>query len=134
MHTLEVSYPQNIESLFAKIIETASLPKGVCRDDIFAIELSFAEAVSNALIHGNLRSPQKKVRIEFGYNDGVFEMIITDQGEGFNKSNIPDPTDQQNLAKDTGRGLLLMENYMDKVEYNKKGNQIRMSKKINTIS
>ncbi|MFI4912286.1 MAG: ATP-binding protein [Sedimentisphaeraceae bacterium JB056] len=128
MHTIEVTYPQNVQCLFQKIIDDIAL--NISDDDLFAIELSFVEAVNNAMIHGNGRSKKKKVKIDYGINDDSIEITITDQGEGFNSQTLPDPTDNCNLTKDSGRGLLLMEHYMDYVNYNKKGNQVKMRKKV----
>ena len=133
MHTLEVSYPQNVQELFEKVVETAGLPK-LNADERFAMEISFVEAVNNAMIHGNKRSADKNVRIDFSYEDGIFELTITDQGAGFSFNDVPNPVEDNNLTKEGGRGVLLMDNYMDKVEYNAKGNQVRMMKKIEPCS
>ncbi len=128
-HTISITYPQDFESLFRKIIETSAMPPAN-PDDLFAIELSLGEAVSNALIHGNQRSPEKHVTIEYGFHDGVFDVTITDEGHGFNSADVPDPVNDDNLTKDHGRGVMLMEHYMDKVHFNKRGNQVRMLKRI----
>ncbi len=133
MHTFEVSYPQNVQELFEKVVETAGLPK-LMPDERFAMEISFVEAVNNAMIHGNKRSSDKRVRIDFSYEDDIFELIITDEGDGFSFEDVPNPVEDNNLTKEGGRGVLLMDNYMDKVEYNAKGNQVRMMKKIKACS
>ncbi len=128
-YTILISYPDDFETLFRKIIETSKMPP-ISSDDMFALELAVGEAVSNALIHGNQRSAEKQVKIEYGYNEGVFDITITDQGAGFCVGDIPDPILDDNLTKDHGRGVMLMEHYMDKVAFNKKGNQVRMQKRI----
>jgi len=106
----------------------------ISSDDMFAIELALGEAVSNALIHGNKKSPDKPVNIEYGYNDGVFDITITDMGDGFRINDVADPVQDDNLTKDHGRGVMLMEHYMDEVHFNKKGNQVRMVKRITPIN
>jgi serine/threonine-protein kinase RsbW len=132
MNTIEVSYPQNVERLFETVLRKARLTK-LNDDDRFALEISFVEAVNNALIHGNGKSSEKNVRIDYGFDGSVFELVITDQGDGFNAKQLPDPTENSNITKDSGRGVLLMHHYMDEVKYNKKGNQIKLKKKIAAV-
>ena len=129
-HTIEVSYPHNLENLFQKVIKLAGLPE-LDNDDKFALELSFVEAVNNALIHGNGKSKEKKVRLDFSFEDSVFKLTITDQGQGFDATRLPDPTTSDNIDKDSGRGVLLIRHYMDYVCYNEKGNSLTISKRIN---
>ena len=57
------------------------------------------------------------------------KFIIRDQGPGFDVASIPDPTDPENLAKVSGRGLLLINAFMDEVRHNKQGNEITMIKR-----
>ena len=42
---------------------------------------------------------------------------------------VPDPTDPENLERPCGRGLLLMQTFMDEVRYNPKGNSVTMTKR-----
>ena len=52
--------------------------------------------------------------------------VIRDEGEGFDPELLPDPTDPANLERVCGRGLLLIQTFMDHVEHNERGNQITM--------
>jgi anti-sigma regulatory factor (Ser/Thr protein kinase) len=54
---------------------------------------------------------------------------IRDEGQGFDPASLPDPTDPANLERISGRGLLLIQTFMDKVEHNESGNQITMTKR-----
>ena len=54
---------------------------------------------------------------------------MEDEGEGFNVQDIPDPCDPANLFKSSGRGVLLIYNIMDEVEYNAQGNRVKMVKR-----
>ena len=54
---------------------------------------------------------------------------MEDEGEGFNIQDIPDPCDPANLFKSSGRGVLLIYNIMDEVEYNAQGNRVKMVKR-----
>ena len=55
---------------------------------------------------------------------------IEDQGSGFNFREVPDPTTAENILNPRGRGIYIMKNYMDDVEYNNKGTKIRLTKKF----
>ena len=82
----------------------------------------------NAIKHGNQRDVSKKVEVRGTVSKSQFEIRVKDEGKGFVRSEVPDPTDEGNLEKTSGRGLMLMEFYMSEVNYNDTGNQIRMLK------
>jgi serine/threonine-protein kinase RsbW len=96
------------------------------QEDIFAIHLALEEALINAVKHGNKMDPNKEVKIDYLVSSDKVEISMTDQGNGFNPEAVPDPRLGENLYKNEGRGLLLMQSYMDVVEYNKLGNRVRM--------
>jgi serine/threonine-protein kinase RsbW len=87
------------------------------------------EAFVNAVKHGNKNDPSKLVRVgaELSPNEACF--TIEDEGEGFDVQAIPDPCDPANLFKSSGRGVLLIYNIMDEVEYNAQGNRVKMVKR-----
>ena len=96
--------------------------------DVFSIHLALEEALMNAIKHGNQRDVSKKVEVRGTVSKSQFEIRVKDEGKGFVRSEVPDPTDEGNLEKTSGRGLMLMEFYMSEVNYNDTGNQIRMLK------
>ena len=121
------------------ITSTASAITGVCKwvlsnlesnnftqMDIFAVHLSLEEAFINAVKHGNKMDPTKEVRIDYSVSADKVEVSMTDEGLGFDPSAVPDPRCGENVYKTEGRGLLLMNAYMDEVEYNETGNSVRM--------
>jgi len=87
------------------------------------------EAFVNAVKHGNKNDPTKLVRVgaELSPKEACF--TIEDEGEGFDVQTIPDPRDPANLFKSSGRGVLLIYNIMDEVEYNAQGNRVKMVKR-----
>ncbi|MHC5060741.1 MAG: ATP-binding protein [Planctomycetota bacterium] len=97
-------------------------------DDIFAIHLALEEALLNAMCHGNKKDAAKQITVEYLITPAKFDISVTDQGTGFNPGQVPDPRNDENLYKSSGRGLLLMRSYMDAVEHNKAGNCIHMIK------
>lgn len=94
----------------------------------FAIKLALEEAMINAIKHGNKFDANKQVHVQATISDASAEIIIEDQGKGFNREVVPDPTLEENIEKCSGRGILLMEAYMNTVEYSKKGRRLRMVK------
>jgi len=95
-------------------------------EDIFAIHLALEEALINAIKHGNKMDPRKEVKIDYLVSADKVEISMTDEGKGFNPETVPDPRLGENLYKNDGRGMLLMQSYMDLVEYNKSGNSVHM--------
>lgn len=97
-------------------------------DEIFAIHLAVEEATTNAIKHGNGKNPEKKITIEYHVSPDRFDICVTDEGEGFDSTQLPDPREGENLYKLFGRGVFLIQSFMDTVEFNEKGNSIRMVK------
>jgi serine/threonine-protein kinase RsbW len=95
----------------------------------FAIKLALEEALINAIKHGNKLDAKKNVHIEAHVGPHVTEIMIEDEGPGFDRSSVPDPTLEENLDKCSGRGILLMEAYMNRVEWSRGGRRVHMVKK-----
>jgi serine/threonine-protein kinase RsbW len=121
------SLPAACENVYKKMLAELET-KSFSRDDIFAIHLAVEEAFINAALHGNDFDSDKKIKIEYSIAGDKIEVWVTDQGDGFDVSLIPDPRDEENRLKSHGRGLLLMRSYMDVVDFNKKGNCVHMVK------
>jgi len=96
--------------------------------EIFSVRLALEEALVNAIKHGNQMDRTKKVRISYRLLSGRLDVRITDEGPGFDPSDVPDPTAIENLERPCGRGLMLMRHYMTEVDYVGCGNTVTMSK------
>ncbi len=101
---------------------------GFSTDNTFAIRIALEEALVNAIKHGNRHDPGKKIRVEARVTKKRAEITIEDEGPGFNRSRIPDPTLEENLHKCSGRGILLIESYMDGVHWSRGGRRLKMVK------
>ena len=101
---------------------------GFSNDDIFAVHLALEEAFLNAVKHGNKMDPTKKVKIDYSVGLDKIEISLTDEGDGFEPASVADPRYGAGLYKPGGRGLLLMNSYMDMVKFNKKGNSLYMTR------
>lgn len=87
------------------------------------------EAFVNAIKHGNKFDANKIVRISAEVSPTEARFTIEDEGEGFDINSIPDPCNPENLFKTSGRGVLIIHNIMDEVQYNERGNRLTMIKK-----
>jgi CheY-like chemotaxis protein/anti-sigma regulatory factor (Ser/Thr protein kinase) len=123
---------------------------------LILVGVALHEALTNAILHGNLelsselRETDEKqyyrlaaerraqgpyadrrvgVKMSVSRQDAVF--VVGDEGPGFDPATLPDPTDPANLGRVSGRGLLLIQTFMDRVEHNAKGNEITMVKHCN---
>lgn len=109
-------------------IERALKNHHYAEKEIFAIRLAVEEALVNAIKHGNKLDKTKHVRISYLVRDEHFEIVVDDEGPGFDPGEVPDPTDPENIERCCGRGLMLMKHYMCEVDYNRRGNSVRMRK------
>ncbi len=89
-----------------------------------------SEAVNNAIIHGNERNPAKKVVVTCAHRGNNLVIKVKDEGKGFNPDTVPDPIHEDNLLRETGRGVFLMRQLMEKVSYNANGNEVTMTMKM----
>ncbi len=126
----EVVIPSQYEAGQAVVerIMTLVQPVGFQDRDLFGIRLSVDEAVTNAIKHGNQSHPDKTVRIGFHLDERKVRIEIEDQGPGFRPEDVPDPTAPENLERPNGRGLMLMREFMTRIQYNAKGNVVVLEK------
>ena len=97
-------------------------------DDMYGnIMISVTECISNAIIHGNLSNANKMVHLELRMQANLLECSIEDEGNGFDYTNLPDPTDPENIEKLGGRGIFLMRNLSDEVKFEEKGKKTILS-------
>jgi len=107
-------------------IDEATSTIGISQDNYGKILVSAMEAVNNAIVHGNKSNPEKVVDIEISYNENELNIQVTDEGPGFRPDLVPDPTAPENIEELNGRGIYLMSHLADKIEYNPKGNSVKM--------
>jgi serine/threonine-protein kinase RsbW len=94
-----------------------------------SVELALAEALNNAVVHGNGMDGHKLVQIlcrcELGKGISV---VVKDQGQGFDPNTVPDPTATENIGAAHGRGIWVMKSVMDEVSFERGGTEVRMRK------
>lgn len=115
----------NIRKIEALIDELSSELK-INREAYGKILVATMEAVNNAIIHGNKTDNTKFVSVNFTIQESRLLVTVEDEGKGFNPELIPDPTAPSNIENLHGRGVYLMTNLADNIEFNSSGNQVRM--------
>jgi len=96
----------------------------------FEIEVALTEALANAVEHGCEHDPGKKVEVWLGcdHEHGLL-IVVRDPGPGFDPSQIPSPIEGEQVYREGGRGVYLINRLMDHVEYDRGGTEIRMRKR-----
>jgi serine/threonine-protein kinase RsbW len=113
------------------VVEAARLA-GLNEDQQYEIGMAVRETVVNAVVHGNKQSATKQVRLTVqSENDGL-SVAVEDEGEGLNLSSVANPTDEGNLLRSNGRGLLIIKAYTDEFVVEPRlprGTRVRMVKR-----
>ncbi|HKG48547.1 MAG TPA: ATP-binding protein [Pyrinomonadaceae bacterium] len=102
---------------------------GLIRPERSNLFVALDEAFVNAVKHGNKNDPTKLLKITAELSPTEASFTVEDEGEGFDIREIPNPCDPENLFSTSGRGVLLIYNIMDEVEYNAQGNRVKMVKR-----
>lgn len=90
------------------------------------LRVGVTEALSNAMLYGNRRERDRKVRVQARFTPSQITIRVTDEGAGFDPDHVPDPTTPANRRRPRGRGIFLIRQLMDQVEYNDSGNSVEM--------
>jgi serine/threonine-protein kinase RsbW len=94
------------------------------------ILISLTEAVTNAIVHGNGEEEDKTVKVKSKKEKDCIAVMVTDEGDGFDYRNLPDPTSPENLTKCGGRGVYLMKQLSDNIQFYDNGSTVEMRFKI----
>jgi serine/threonine-protein kinase RsbW len=132
---LDRDYPSSLESV--DVVESdilrAATDAGFGEDEQHGIGMAVRECMVNAVVHGNRYNRNKHVHVNVTRSTSDFTIRITDQGEGFETERVPDPLDDTNILRHSGRGLFLMAAFMDDVTVQKAspcGTEVTLSKKL----
>jgi serine/threonine-protein kinase RsbW len=110
------SDPSLIEGKVSRVLDM--LAANGCSDDLGNVQLALQEALMNAILHGNRSDPEKYVRLYVAVEEGGGILIVVkDSGSGFDPGKVPDPTQGENIYRNGGRGVYLIRQLMDEVQY-----------------
>lgn len=120
----DIKYIRKVSSGILKWLEPRKLDDHV----IFDIRLCVEEMVRNAIVHGNNSDSGLNVLIKYWLEGDRLIIEVEDEGPGFDIDKVPDPTTEENIMKGSGRGVHIARELMDKMEFNDKGNKVRLTK------
>jgi serine/threonine-protein kinase RsbW len=129
MHKLVISSDikniSEVEKLIDKVCEDLNISEDIYGNILIAV----TEAVNNAIIHGNNNDSSLNVTIQVLQDNNKTEIVfsVSDEGVGFNFNNLPDPTAPENIEKPDGRGIFLMKNLSDNVEFFNNGSKVSIT-------
>lgn len=120
------SIPENLR-IVEKFVDDLSADLKLS-DEIYGnLLIATLEAANNAIIHGNKKNPELDVEISFKKDNNQVFLFVSDKGNGFDYTTIPDPTSPENLEKIHGRGVFLMEHLSDELEFLKNGAEVKLT-------
>ncbi|MBV8820883.1 MAG: ATP-binding protein [Acidobacteriaceae bacterium] len=128
--TLLDSSLESVDAAEAAVLDVAGR-MGFDEDDMHAVGMAVRESMVNAVVHGNRYNARKKVHLQVYQANDHMSIIIGDEGEGFDMSQLPDPLAEENLLRQSGRGLLLIQAFVDEFHLGKRnpsGTEVRMVK------
>jgi serine/threonine-protein kinase RsbW len=132
-HTVQQTLDSTLESVDGaeETVLKEAEKLGFDEDDLHRIGMSLRECMVNAVVHGNRYNSRKKVHLDITRTEDRLTVIVGDEGEGFNPEDVPDPLAGENLLRGSGRGVLLMQTFMDEFEISKRepqGTQVKLVK------
>jgi serine/threonine-protein kinase RsbW len=122
----DLSYVIGVNYQISNLLKEFGFP---AQDTRVNIPLACDEAITNAIIHGNRSDAGKKVNIQVYVSPNRFRIRVRDEGEGFDVAHVADPTRGEALLRPSGRGVYLMRNIMDSVEFKEGGRVVELEKK-----
>ncbi len=132
---LDQNFPSTLESVDQADLEIlkAAAAAGFDEDEQHRIGMAARECMVNAVVHGNRYNRNKQVRVSVAKDEDTFTIRVTDQGDGFDMEEVPDPLHDNNLLRHSGRGLFLMQAFMDEVKVRRvapSGTEVTLIKKV----
>lgn len=127
--TMEMVLNSDFASIERVVEETEAFLAGRVEDEDLAyrVVLLATEAVTNAIEHGNKFNPEKQVFFRVDVQTSRIELVVEDQGEGFNPEDQDDPREAENLLREGGRGILFMESMADDIEFTEGGRKVHLT-------
>jgi len=130
MYTLQLPSKQESITVLENLIEEIADKHSVSEDTFANMMTCLNEVAINAIVHGNKLDESKKVIINADIENKRIIWTVTDEGEGFDYNNLPDPTAPENLENLTGRGVYIVKHLADQCIFNSKGNEVELHFKI----
>ncbi len=111
-----VSNPKEVHKI-ERFLQDMSKEARLDDGTFYRLLVSSTEAVNNGIIHGNQNNPAKKVCVTCLISADSITVKVKDEGKGFDPASVPNPLDEKNLLKESGRGIFLIRSMVDKVDF-----------------
>ena len=126
IESLKLTSSYNSVADIERLIDKVCTGVGVNEDAYGNVLIAVTEAVNNAIQHGNKENEALTINVSVSDNEKNVCFSIKDEGQGFDFDNLPDPTAPENILKENGRGIFLMRNLADKVEFTHEGTEVSL--------
>lgn len=126
IESLKLTSSYNSVADIERLIDKVCTGVGVNEDAYGNVLIAVTEAVNNAIQHGNKENEALTINVSVSDNEKNVRFSIKDEGQGFDFDNLPDPTAPENILKENGRGIFLMRNLADKVEFTHEGTEVSL--------
>jgi len=135
METLRQTLESTLESVdkVEELVISEAGKAGFEEDDQHTIGMAVRECAVNAVVHGNRYNKNKRVHLEIQRSAEGLTVIVGDEGDGFSMSSLPDPLAPENLLKQSGRGLMLIQAFMDEFDLHLReggGTEVKLVKHV----
>jgi serine/threonine-protein kinase RsbW len=132
-HTLERELESTLESVDSaeQLVLAEAQALGMDDDDLYRVGIAIRECMVNAVVHGNRYNSRKKVQLKVERTADRLTIVVQDEGDGFDPTAVPDPLAGENLLRGSGRGVMLMQSFMDEFQISQrqpKGTEVKMVK------
>ena len=132
-HTVEKVLESTLESVDSaeQTVLSEAEALGFDEDDLHRVGIALRECMVNAVVHGNRYNSRKKVHLKVIRTAESLTVVIGDEGDGFDPTAVPDPLAGENLLRGSGRGVMLMQAFMDEFQISKRlpqGTEVKMVK------
>ena len=133
VHTVEKVLDSTLESVDSaeQAVTSEAETLGFDEDDLHRVGIALRECMVNAVVHGNRYNSRKKVHLKVVRTPESLTIVIGDEGDGFDPMAVPDPLAGENLLRGSGRGVMLMQAFMDEFQISKRspqGTEVKMVK------
>lgn len=101
------------------------------------VEMAVRESVINAIQHGNRCDESKKVELEISLSPAKLTIYVRDEGQGFDPASVPNPLEENNILKTSGRGIFIIRSFMDEFTVRRRpndGSEVVMVKRLSSNS
>lgn len=116
---------------FEELLEEVNKSVNLTIEKFINLQIACSEALVNAIVHGNKEDEYKKVFTKIEYSEVIISIRIKDEGNGFDVNSLPDPTTNENILKESGRGIFIIKSLVDEFACNSTSTGTEFILKVN---